>query len=290
MDRDNFLGLIQRALDDGTISPAEYQDLLDAYDAGELPLDGPRPPAEEIRRPGAATFILIAIWLLATLSPGQDRPGGRSATPQTIRSALAASTRAGRLALAERIQDQFEEEIADLTQRLAAGRINLATWQQAAGDLIDRNLIAQTMAGSRSAALTTAQIGRLGTLIEQERAFLSRFADTIATRQALGRPLSAGAMIHRARSYAGTGRGEYFRAEEEAATQAGEEGEGIVIDYVSNDDDRTCGPCLDADGGSPYLPGQGPYPGQICLGGGACRCSRIPRYDPEAWAWLMGYA
>ena len=42
---------------------------------------------------------------------------------------------------------------------------------------------------------------------------------------------------------------------------------------------HNCSPCSAARG---YYPlSSGPYPGQICLGGGACRCERVVIYAPE---------
>lgn len=287
MSRDEFLGLIDRALADDLISRSEYSDLLDAYDAGELPIDPPAIPAEEIRRPSAAAYIGIALWIYAMMHPGQQPPADRPLAASTS-AALQSTARAGRLALAERLQDRMVQASTQAARRLAAGQITLQEWQRTMGTLIDRHVTAQTMAGSRSAQLTAEQIARIEQIILQERAYLSRFADTIAIRSAAGRPLSIGQIASRARSYAGTGRGEYYRAEETAAAEAGEEGDGWVYDYVSRDDGGTCGPCIEADADGPYLSGEGPYPGQVCLGRDNCRCHRSPRYDTDAWAHLTG--
>ncbi len=67
-------------------------------------------------------------------------------------------------------------------------------------------------------------------------------------------------------------------------------GRGWVVDYISRDDVRTCTNCLEAQRQGPYLPGQGPMPGAVCLGRHRCRCRREYRYDPVMYARLTGAA
>lgn len=71
------------------------------------------------------------------------------------------------------------------------------------------------------------------------------------------------------------------------AHEVGYDDTGYVYDYIALDDNAVCSPCMDAEANSPYIGGQGPMPGQVCLGGGNCRCYRIGRYAPEVAARLQ---
>ena len=82
--------------------------------------------------------------------------------------------------------------------------------------------------------------------------------------------------------YSGGGRALFFEAWE---TSAGYEA-GWVVRYEAVDDSATCSPCRLAEGY--YLPGDGPYPGEVCLGGGACRCARWPVFDETLYRQLGG--
>lgn len=76
----------------------------------------------------------------------------------------------------------------------------------------------------------------------------------------------------RANSYLGDGWGAFFRGEEANLSP-----NFWVVDYIARDDPITCTPCIQAQLGGPYLPGEGPFPGEVCFGRGACRCIRTPR-------------
>ena len=96
-------------------------------------------------------------------------------------------------------------------------------------------------------------------------------------------PLSEAYIANRADQYAGEGWAAWFEASERELTGQ----DGFVVDYIARDDGATCSPCRFAMQDGPYLPGTGPYPGQVCLGAGNCRCERRPRFAPEEWARLM---
>lgn len=289
MSKDDFLGLIAAGLADGTLTPGQAEELMLAYEAGELPLDDPPLKSEDaIRRPGFPFYLLAIGWMISEIRTGPGYPLSDRSVSHNVRDQLRGTTPAQRLAFANRLQDRFEEEAARISRQYLTQQISLQSWQRMTGDMIDRHLIGQTMLGYQTASLTPNQLARLEVLIMRQRAFLSRFADTITIRRMLGSPFTDAAMLRRIRSYSGAGRGEYFRTSEIAAAGSGEGGEGWVYDYISQDDDNTCSRCIEAEENSPYLPGQGPYPGSVCLGAGACRCERVARYDPATYRILGG--
>ena len=107
---------------------------------------------------------------------------------------------------------------------------------------------------------------------------IEEFADDLR-----GRAMTEDQIAARARQYKGRAYEEFYRQREEQI-----EDEGTVIDYIAVDDGATCSPCAQAERAGPYLPGQGPMPGGVCLGGGHCRCVRKSRRDGETAAELRG--
>lgn len=282
ISRDAFLALLVRLLEDEAISEAQAEILLEQFDAGEIPPLFPPLSPETVER-GIDERIVLAALLLLALALGQRDAAQAIGAPAAAR----ALGRIRQIALAEQIQTAYGQEAARLAARLSAGEITLPAWQQGMGDAIRRHLIAQSAAGR--GVLGQAELVRLHGLAGEELAYLGRFADRIALGQATGQPMSLAAITQRARSYAGTGRGEFWRGLEAAEIEDdAEDMRGWVVDYNSLDDGATCGPCLDADMAGPYLVGDGPYPGQVCLGRDNCRCTRTTRWDPETYADLAG--
>lgn len=193
------------------------------------------------------------------------------------------------------IQDYHAEQAAKLADDLAAGRITLSQWQAVARRLNQTTIRTMAELGANgpldnyAAAIRTIQL--------EQAAYLQRFTEQIAgARLAAAHPdlfpdgarsMTFEQIAARHAMYTGAGRALYFAlAEESESGEAG--GAGWVVLYHARDDDRTCSPCHQAEQGSPYLPGTGPMPGDVCLGGGACRCSREMIYDPAAYARLTG--
>ena len=195
------------------------------------------------------------------------------------------------------LQDAHAAEVARLADELDAGRLTVAQWQAATrranAALLDA---ARALAGGR----VTVQMQRYMARVEREQAaYLQRFADGVSARALVAAAPAAGGaaralpvllawtaayIARRAASYSGRARGVFFAAQEAGAAL----GPGWVVHYQARDDGSTCSPCRDADGY--YLPGQGPLPGEICYGGGACRCVRVPVYDPARYAQLLAGA
>lgn len=196
-------------------------------------------------------------------------------------------------AVLDDLQDRHANKMARLAADLESGRITVAEWQR------------QVRAGNAALLSFAAQLGggatvqlqqRLETTEQEQAAYLQRFADGLAlrslaaampddddTRAAILAVLLAWGTAYIARrsaSYSGAARGLFFRSLE------GEGGRGYVVFYRVNHDESLCSACLGAEGY--YLPGDGPMPGEVCYGGGACRCWRETVYDPVLYAQLAG--
>jgi hypothetical protein len=187
--------------------------------------------------------------------------------------------------IADTLQDAFETDTRRYAQRLADGKATLSEWQSLMSYRIRRHIAEQTMAGKGTDLLSNADIQRLDSIMRRETAYLSRFADQLAVGQARGEALSSGHIANRAEMYGGTARGEFFRANEYYAV--GGNANGWVCEYITRGDSNVCSPCEGAGERRWYLPGQGPLPGQVCLGRARCRCRRDLVFDPIQYARLM---
>lgn len=254
MSRDEFLQFLARSVADGLLTEADAVDLLRQFDAGTLEMSQGLP-----------------------LTPAQTNQGDALASALTVLAALALSGDRAR----EALRDRYEVDVQVYAERLAAGAITLAEWQAAMGMAVRTHLYAQALAGG-DRTLTPEEGAAIEAEAALQMAYLSRFADGVAVALLLGVVVTVGYLVNRAIQYAGAGWAWWFRASEREGQR------GVVVDYVARDDDRTCGPCLEAEDGGPYLPGTGPMPGQVCRGRGRCRCVRVERVDLAAWRRLTG--
>ena len=267
-ERERVIATLARAVSDHKLTEQQAADILRAYDAGETAARLPIPPAEagqglDEDEIALALLLLLALW----------REEG----------ATIPATFAARLSWARRLADGFQADARALAARLGRGELTLAEWQRSAETLIRRNIIQQArMGGGLQASRASAQ-GLRG-IYQEQAAYLSRFADEIAAREMAGLPMSEAQIGQRTGLYAGRGYGQFFREYETSGDGAA--GWGWVYRYEARDDNRTCYPCAEAEGY--YLPGDGPYPGEVCLGGGHCRCSRWPEYNPAVYVGLTG--
>jgi hypothetical protein len=177
------------------------------------------------------------------------------------------------------LQDFFSSEVR-----------RLAFEYQATGDLdawaaAMRLQVASVMLGAKALAVGRALLPSeaLDVLpaLDFELRKVEEFAADIRARRGTARELSARAIGARSELYSGSARALWFKADEVGQAV------GVVIYYEAVDDAGTCEPCLDAEKASPYLPGLGPFPGEVCKGRGRCRCLRIPRDAPKEFARLM---
>lgn len=269
---EQLIALLARLIADGEITEAQAAVIL-AYWAGQQDAALARvlslPVAVGVGEDDDAPPLVP--WLIARTTPVRER-----------------------VRLLGKAQDIHAANVAQLARDLEAGRITVAEWQRGV-----RAANAQLLAD----ALVLAGAGNISTWrrkmqeIEREQAaYLQRFADEVSVRH-LAQPVpaseggnlpaalalwTAAYLARRAAMYSGAGRGLYYGA----AEAGGVGGYGWVVEYRARDDDRTCSPCSDAQGF--YLPGQGPLPGDVCLGGGFCRCERVPVFDEAMYRRLGG--
>ncbi len=266
--RERLIDYLSRLVADGVITESEAVQLIRDYDAGEL---------EEFELPLAPDELPLA--------EPDDRTAEIAASLLLLlsRTELPSVPQPAQLAMINQVQDEFERVVRGLAGRYSTGLMSLPTWQVEMLAAMRQHTMQQMMVGSRNTALAPSQLTRLEEIMRGEAAFLSRFADQIAAQGLEGALMSESQIANRATLYGGVGRGEAFRWAESIGTSA-----GYVIDYVSRDDFRTCPACIGAQMAGPYLPSQGPMPGQVCYGRSRCRCFRRLRYDPVAYGLLGG--
>jgi len=263
MSREAFKAYLVRCVQDELLTEAQARDLLRQFDNDELDTsDMPLPLNEAIDTPTErdAELAILALITLGMLA----------------KDGLQALSDARKDVLRERLQDRFQSEARRLTEALYDGS-KLGIWQRGMSDLIRDNILQQAQVGLGD-VITAERLAELIPGIQEQQAFLSRFADEIRARDLIGQPMSLGEARNRAELYAGAGRAEWFRSD---MSITGEE--GTVIDFISQDDESTCQDCLAADSSGPYLHDDPtlPIPGSVCLGGGRCRCELRERYAPE---------
>lgn len=272
-----LLALLTRATQDARVplSEADALDLARQYGrkgvrvkASALPL----PPGEAIATEARPLDVKRAYGRLARSMEIPERQLGRVLGQLSPRQ---------RAAVSDRVQDAFERDMTTLARTLEKTG-DLAAWQRASGARIVQHLVEQRALGA-GRELRERDVSGLREAVQTQTTYLSRFADTLAIRRLKGQELTAQGVAARAELYGGAGREAFFQALEQSEDVGRS---NIVIRYEARDDDRTCPRCLAAEGW--YLPGNGPYPGSVCLGRGRCRCTRRAEYNPAVWRRLMG--
>jgi hypothetical protein len=265
--------LLARLIADGEITEEQAIALYMAVAGDDSLLDEmlPLPPYLGINRDAEADDDPpLLLLLLAGAAAGV-----------AIGSLIDPLTQHMRVEFADILADMHATEAERLAARLVSGQMTTAEFQTALRTLNRTHTAGQTMlgAGSRAGQMRAT----LEELAESESAFLQRFADHIAGNRIAGTPLSEAQIANRASQYGARGRAMFFRAWEE---QGSGSGAGWICKYTARHDGGTCMPCLNAEGY--YLPGTGPYPGDICLGRESCRCRRVTEYNPTVYAQLTG--
>jgi len=271
-DRDRVIALLTRAVRDGWLTEEEAHDLLARYDQGEGIFDAPLELEDAITGIDQETD---RDWLAAAVLLGL-------AFISRTNRVLIHDGHFARMERANQTQTDFEINARALAEGLANGVLTVAEWQAEMSEELRYYITAMYQLGLSVPAdqLTATQLTRLSNLIRQEQAYLSRFADQIAVKLLQGNKLSGKGLALRSWLYAGSGRGLFFAAEEEAQRLQ----PGWVCYYEAIGDTNTCIPCRESVGY--YLPTQGPMPGQVCLGHGRCRCRRLWLYDPQRYQEL----
>ena len=187
----------------------------------------------------------------------------------------------------EKLQDRFEERNRRLAFLLVGGLIPLAAWRVGFWEHVKRLILSQAALGAGN----VPRVVKLAEILEREAKYVDRFAEAIFAGKVATEageelqkraPVSEDAIRSRENLYSGTARGLFY---EELETARPPEW-GWIIHYIPRDDENTCTPCHNAAGY--YLAGTGPMPGQICEGGGKCRCVRRSIFLPEMYRELVG--
>lgn len=190
--------------------------------------------------------------------------------------------RAARETLRDDLQEAFDATSRRLARLLedAPDLDAVQGWFERMTAALHSHTVAQFSLGVGRSLLPTESLALAEALrFHQEK--LEGFARDVVRAVETNRPMSVEAVASRSSLYGGVGRAVWYRGDELGAPP------GIVIDYVSRDDAGTCEPCLIAEDESPYLPGEGPYPGAVCKGRGRCRCERTPRPSFADYARLV---
>jgi hypothetical protein len=241
----------------------------------------PLPMAEGIREEEIDDDMILAI-LIAVL--GARARGARR--PADIYARLAPQYRRP---VIDMIQDYHATQAGDLAEDLAAGRLSIEDWQRRVRTL--NQSVTRAMAELGAGRDLRGMRDRLTAIQRTQAAYLQRFAEQIAARRLIAANpqlfptgaagLTVNQIAARVRLYTGAGRALFF----EGAEQDRQGDAGWVIRYEARDDPDTCSPCSAAEGY--YLPGEGPYPGDVCLGAGNCRCVRFAVFAPDVYARLI---
>lgn len=278
MSRAELVNILAELVLRQVINEDDARALLAQFDRGEW-IDLPLPMAEAVtpvtERDGTLAWVVLLTSLGATIGASLTEQAAPTSLQRIITEAQGRNLR-------NRLRAEFDAEMQRLAGRVAGGA-SVGTWQADMSNTVRRYMLAQASAGV-GRPLTAREIQALEGRIQEQTRYVYRYAADIAARRQTGTPYQIGYLQNRSTQYGGAGWGLYFEAQE--TSYGGDD--GWVVDYVARDDDRTCGPCLDAENSGPYLPGQGPMPGEVCLGRGYCRCERRLRYDPAAWGRLAG--
>lgn len=261
MTRAEFLAYLARAVADPNIRLTETEavGLLRDFDAGLIAAsDLPLPLDQAVRGLTRDDLERIMIALSGGGLLGRNRTRAR-----------------------DRLREAFGREARQRATRLAADDLTLSQWQADTRDAVREHIAGQAILGAGNITGVVRLLADLDRSAREQTAYVSRFADAIMAGALLGATWSVAALASRSISYAGVAWAWFTRARENDGDRM-----GWVVDYIAKDDNRTCGPCSRAADGGPYLLGEGPIPGQICLGGGACRCERRERYDPDVYTRL----
>lgn len=281
MTRDELGALLRLLVDTGRITAAQAADLVRRFDLGEwviadLPVRLSDLPGRLTPEELAVAMQAVAVRLTPTQAARFLSTATRPVTTQTPPEV--------RRFLRERLRNSFradyERRVAGITQAMADGG-DVAGWQK----LMlreQRSYIARQMTAGLGRALAAPELETVNTLTIQQQNYLYRFAGEISARRALGNPYTPAYLQNRAAQYGGVGWEVFFRGNENVEAR----GDGYVARYDAVDDHRTCGPCLEAQRNSPYLPSAGPFPGQVCRAHGRCRCRREIVFDMDAWREL----
>ena len=168
------------------------------------------------------------------------------------------------------VRSRSEERMIALAMGLAEGTISVQEWHIEMRQLVGGSITAQWIIGNGRFNAAPNMDNEIVTQYQ----YLYRYATELHALGELGRQRSEDYIAHRSLGYLGTAWAAWFMGNESVGG-----GDGYISEYRARDDRFTCQPCFSARGF--YALNSGPWPGQLCLGGGACRCERVVIYAPE---------
>lgn len=178
--------------------------------------------------------------------------------------------------LVDGVVDRASETVVDtLVDMLADGRMNVADWKREFASVIKSAYIihGELAAGGRE-NMTPAYWGSIGGRLARQYGYLDDFAEQIDAGQ-----LTEGQIRARAYMYINSSRQAFWGIRDRI-----EKDKGMTEErWIAIGDDRTCGPCSDADAsgwqpiGTFAAPGSGTVhvsPTTTCAGLTNCRCQK----------------
>lgn len=267
MDRTvEFQQLLERAVLDGVITQRQADDLFRRFLNGEIdPVDIPLPP-EQMGGAISDKDIAFTLALIALLD-----------------ISLSSVRLNEEHKIVDALQRWWQDKAWDLATGYRRGNLTLEEFQRESARLLRQLYLAAAYTAQDVEELPPELLRRIQDMIRLEEAYLSRFADAIAINQIVGQEPTADYLGIRLGLYGAGARSIFYQIVE---SQRLLDAFGWVAQYIPLDDPNTCGPCSEAAGF--YLPGSGPYPGDVCLGRGLCRCRRVLQYRPDIYAELTG--
>jgi hypothetical protein len=271
MTREQFARHLALLVRRGQITTDEARRVLAAFDAGEIPaglipLDAtaalaPASDDGEARRSGDRRHAMW-LWLILLLRLGRGT--------QRVNRVQARRAR-------EMLARRFEMAVSRAAQMSAR---SVERWQRSIARIVSDYAVAQATAGA-GRLLDDTQLARVQAANRRNLGYLALFAVHGVALATLGRPLTIAQVRARSMLYGGMGWGQFDRAAEDGVQR------GWIVRYISQDDGATCSACRQYHG-TVWLPSEGPYPGEVCYGGGRCRCERRLEYNPSEYARLTG--
>ncbi|PYJ11290.1 MAG: hypothetical protein DMF06_03500 [Verrucomicrobia bacterium] len=281
MDRQELGALLRLLVNNGRLTAAQAADIVVSFDLGEIATsDLPVPPSDLPVRLTTQELAVAMSDVAVRLTPKQAAPFLAAATKPVSKETPPEVKQFLRERLREHFRQNYDNAVAGYTHALAEGG-DVAFWHK---KMIfeQRAFIARMTTAGLGRPLTIDEVSEASGLAVKQQAYLHRFAGEISVQRAIGADFSEPYLQARIRQYGGVGWAQWFKANETVENR----GDGYVCRYISVDSPTTCGPCLDAAHGSPYLPKQGPFPGTVCKGRGLCKCRREVYFDMKAWKAL----
>ena len=276
MTFDEYLDLLDRLVEDSTLTLSEAEILAEQYDDFDNVEQVLPPESVEVWNENldSAVTVMLMAFLFSLLRKNTGR--------ENLSGTLSGLRYAQRTALFGTIQESYQQEATRLARDLANGVLSPLEWQSSMNQALLSHFRSVAYSGYRTTALSSAQEVAFQQAVRVQQAYLTRFADQYVLSQIRGTPWTEQYLVNRSAMYAGAMRAFGFRTSESSE----ELGTGWVIQYFAVDDNRTCSECISAMQRGPYLPGAGPMPGEVCLGKHYCRCNRYPVFDQDAYSRL----